>query len=240
MKLDILAIVAHPDDAELSCGGTLIKHADMGYKVGIIDLTEGEMGTRGTKEIREQEAQAASKIMGVVVRENLKFRDGWFTIDEQHKLQIIQKIRQYQPEIVITNAIEDRHPDHGRAAQLVKEAAWLSGLKKIETRDSEGELQKAWRPKHVYHFIQYKLLEPDFVVDIRGYTDKKMQAIMAYKSQFFDPENTADEETLIAKPEFLKLMESKNMQAGNLAMIDYAEGFISAFKPAVNNLFDLI
>lgn len=239
MKLDILAIVAHPDDAELSCGGTLIKHAEMGYKVGIIDLTEGEMGTRGTKEIREQEAQEASEIMGVVARENLKFRDGWFTIDEEHKLKIIQKIREYQPQIIITNAIEDRHPDHGRAAQLVKEAAWLSGLKMISTKNNMGEDQNPWRPKHVYHFIQYKVLEPDFVVDISGYTEKKMQAILAYKSQFYDP-NNSEGETLIAKPEFLKLIDAKNMHDGNLALIDYAEGFISAFKPAVNNIFDLI
>ncbi|MGZ5244487.1 MAG: bacillithiol biosynthesis deacetylase BshB1, partial [Bacteroidia bacterium] len=207
---------------------------------GIIDLTEGEMGTRGSREIREMEAQAASKIMGVAARENLKFRDGWFTIDEEHKRRIIQKIRQYRPEIILTNAIDDRHPDHGRAAQLVKEAAWLSGLKKLETQNTAGENQAAWRPKHVYHFIQYKLLEPDFVVDIRGYTDKKMEAILAYKSQFYNPNEPNQEETLIAKPEFLKLIESKNMQAGNLALLDYAEAFTSAFKPAVNNLFDLI
>lgn len=239
MKLDILAIVAHPDDAELSCGGTLIKHADMGYKVGIIDLTEGELGTRGTKEIREQEAQAAAKILGLSVRENLKFQDGWFTIDEEHKLKIIQKIRQYQPNIIITNAVEDRHPDHGRAAQLIKEAAWLSGLKRIETQNSEGENQHAWRPKQVYHVIQYKALEPDFVVDIKGYTEKKMEAIMAYKSQFYDPNNT-EGETLIAKPEFLELLRAQSLHAGNLALIDYAEGFISEYKPAVNNLFDLL
>ncbi len=240
MKLDILAIVAHPDDAELSCGGTLIKHADMGYKTGIIDLTEGELGTRGSKELREKEAQAASAILGVAVRENLKFRDGWFSNDEEHKLKIISKIRQFKPEIVLANAVDDRHPDHGRAAQLVKEAAWLSGLKKIVTTDNDGQQQQAWRPRHVYHFIQYKLIEPDFIVDISGYTEKKMLAILAYKSQFHDPQNTQDDETLIAKPEFLQLLGAKNLQAGNYALIDYGEAFVSAFKPAVKNLFDLI
>ncbi len=238
MKLDILVFAAHPDDAELSCGGTIIKHTDLGYSVGIIDLTEGELGTRGSIEIRHAEAAAASKILGVKVRENLKFRDGWFKDDEEHRLKIIEKIRQYQPDIVLANAIEDRHPDHGRAAHLVKESAWLSGLKKIETF-YDGMAQSAWRPKHLYHFIQYNVLTPDFVVDISRLAERKMAAIKAYGSQFFDPEGEKSD-TFISKPEFLKVLESKIFISGNYAHIDEAEGFMSAFKPAVNHFFDLI
>ena len=171
MKLDILVIVAHPDDAELSCGGTIIKHTDMGYAVGIIDLTEGELGTRGSVETRYKEADAAAKLLGLKVRENLKFRDGWFKDDEEHRLKIIEKIRQYQPEIVITNAIEDRHPDHARASHLVEESAWLAGLSKIATNNN-GQVQIPWRPKHVYHFIQYNVIKPDF----RSFAVKLSQA----------------------------------------------------------------
>jgi len=238
MKLDILVIVAHPDDAELSCGGTIIKHTDMGYSVGIIDLTEGELGTRGTIEIRYREAEASSKILGLKIRENLKFMDGWFKDDEEHRLKIIEKIREYQPEIILTNAIDDRHPDHGRAAHLVKESAWLSGLKKIVTKNNE-EVQAPWRPKHVYHFIQYNVVTPDFVVDITGLAERKMNAIKAYGSQFFDPQGEKSN-TFISKPEFLKVLESKIFMSGNYAHIDEAEGFTSAYKPAVKNFFDLI
>ena len=238
MKLDILVIVAHPDDAELSCGGTLIKHADLGYKTGIIDLTQGEMGTRGTVEDRMAEADAAAKILGLSIRENLKFADALFPNDEEHRMKVIQKIRQYQPEIVIANAPADRHPDHGKAAELVKQAAWLSGLEKYES-SFEGKVQKAWRPKHVYHVIQFNMLEPDFVVDISGYVDRKMQAVTAYKSQFYDP-NSKEPTTLISRPEFLDTLKSRNVVHGDYALIDLAEGFISAYKPAVKNLFDLV
>jgi bacillithiol biosynthesis deacetylase BshB1 len=238
MKLDILVLAAHPDDAELSCGGTLIKHISMGYTAGIIDLTEGELGTRGTVELRHQEAGHAAKIMGVSVRENLKFKDGWFKDDAEHRIKVIEKIRKYRPDIVITNAPADRHPDHGRAGALVKEAAWLSGLQKIET-EVEGQKQDFWRPKHVYHFIQHAPLEPDFVVDISGFIDQKMEAVMAYASQFYDPESR-ETDTLISRPEYLDLVKAKTMHAGNYGLIEYAEGFISAYKPAVKNLFDLI
>jgi len=238
MKLDILVIVAHPDDAELSCGGTIIKHTDMGYAVGIIDLTEGELGTRGSVETRYKEADAAAKLLGLKVRENLKFRDGWFKDDEEHRLKIIEKIRQYQPEIVITNAIEDRHPDHARASHLVEESAWLAGLSKIATNNN-GVEQIPWRPKHVYHFIQYNVIKPDFVVDITGLSERKMNAIKAYSSQFYDP-NGEKTNTFISKPEFLKVLESKIYMSGNYAHIDEAEGFTSAYKPAVKNFFDLI
>lgn len=229
---------AHPDDAELSCGGTLIKHAELGYKTGIIDLTEGEMGTRGTVEIRYEEAAASAKILGLSIRENLKFRDGWFTDDEAHRLKIIQKIRLYQPEIVITNSLDDRHPDHGRAAHMVKEAAWLAGLQKIETAH-EGILQTKWRPKHVYHAIQFTPAEPDFIVDIAGFEDRKMAAILAYSTQFYNPEAEASN-TLISQPGFLELLRSRMMSDGNYAEIEKGEAFMSAIKPAINNLFDLI
>jgi N-acetylglucosamine malate deacetylase 1 len=238
MKLDILVIMAHPDDAELSCGGTILKHTDSGYKVGIIDLTEGELGTRGSVDIRYKESQDASEILGVSVRENLKFQDGWFLNDKEHKIKIIQKIRQYQPEIIIANAPEDRHPDHGRASVLVQESAWLSGLSKIQT-ESEGTPQAPWRPGHVYHSIQFNALEPDFVVDISGYTQKKMASILAYKSQFFDP-GGEDSNTLISQPEFLELLRAKIFTMGNYGHINEAEGFISSYKPAVKHFFDLL
>ncbi len=239
MKLDILVIVAHPDDAELSCGGTLIKHAELGYKTGIIDLTRGEMGTRGTPDIRNAEAQKAKEILGLSIRENLDFADALFVNDHVHQMKIISKIRQYQPEIIITNAPDDRHPDHGRAAELVKHAGWLSGLEKLESLDEAGNVQKAHRPKHVYHFIQYKMFEPDFVVDISGYVDRKMEAVMAYSSQFFNPDSS-EAKTLIARPEFMDVLKSRNVVFGNYALIDQAEGFISEWKPAVKNIFDLI
>ena len=238
MKLDILAFAAHPDDVELSCGGTIIKHADLGYSIGIIDFTEGELGTRGTVEIRRAESEAASKILGLKVRENLKFRDGWFKDDEEHRLKIISKIREYQPEIILANAIEDRHPDHARASKLIKEAAWLSGLKNINT-EFEGKAQQAWRPKHVYHYIQYNAITPDFVVDIGGYTERKLEAIKAYASQFYDPNGVASN-TFISKPEFFDVLKSKSTFAGNYALIDEAEGFTSSYKPAVKNFFDLV
>jgi len=238
MKLDILAFAAHPDDVELACGGTIIKHTDLGYAVGIIDLTEGELGTRGSAEIRRAESETASKILGLKVRENLKFRDGWFKDDDEHRLKIISKIRQYQPEIILANAIEDRHPDHGRASKLVKEAAWLSGLKNIKT-EFEGKSQQAWRPKHVYHYIQYNVIKPHFVVDITGYTERKMEAIKAYASQFFDPKGETSN-TFISKPQFLDVLKAKIFNAGNYAHIDEAEGFTSSYTPALKNIFDLV
>jgi N-acetylglucosamine malate deacetylase 1 len=239
MKLDILLIMAHPDDAELSCGGTIIKHTELGYKVGIIDLTEGELGTRGTAVIRRQEAKNASKILGVSVRENLKFRDGWFEDDEEHRLKIVQKIRQYQPSTIITNAPDDRHPDHIRASKMVKESAWLSGLKKVETKDDSGNLQPNWRPQHVYYVIQYNALIPDFIIDISGYETKKMDAILAYESQFYNPAAESSN-TLISQPEFLELLKAKMLTMGNYAHITNGEGFISDYKPAVKHLFDLL
>jgi bacillithiol biosynthesis deacetylase BshB1 len=183
MKLDILAFGAHPDDVELGCAGTILKEISLGKSIGIVDLTRGELGTRGSATIRDQEANAAAKILGVAVRENLAMRDGFFLNDEKHQLEIIKMIRKYKPEIVLCNAIEDRHIDHGKGSKLVSDSCFLSGLMKVIT-ELEGEKQAAWRPKLVYHYIQWNNLEPDFVVDITGFTDKKIESILAYSSQF--------------------------------------------------------
>lgn len=238
MKLDILAFGAHPDDVELGCGGTIAKEIALGKKVGIVDLTRGELGTRGSAEIRDQEANAAAKILGVEVRENLNMRDGFFINDENHQLKIIQMIRKYQPEIVICNAIDDRHIDHGKGSKLVSDACFLSGLLKVET-SMNGENQAAWRPKLVYHYIQWKNIEPDFVVDITGFTDKKTDAIMAYGSQFYNP-NTNEPVTPIATKNFLDSIHYRAQDLGRLIGTDYAEGFTVERCLAVNSLGDLI
>ena len=186
MKLDILAFGAHPDDVELGCAGTLAKEVSLGKSVGIIDLTQGELGTRGSAEIRFQEATNAAQILGVTVRENLKMRDGFFVNDEAHQLQVIKMIRKYRPEIVLCNAVDDRHIDHAKGSKLISDSCFLAGLQKVETM-LEGNIQAAWRPKLVYHYIQWKSIKPDFVVDITGFMDRKMKAIMAYDSQFYNP-----------------------------------------------------
>ena len=196
MKLDILAIGAHPDDVELSCAGTIAKEISRGKKVGILDLTRGELGTRGTAEIRDQEAAAAAEVLGVEVRENLEFSDAFFTNNASHQMEIIKMIRKYQPEIVLCNAVDDRHIDHGKAAKLISDACFLSGLRKIETI-MNGENQPAWRPKHVFHYIQWKNLKPDFVVDITGFLDKKIDSVKAYRSQFYS-EDSKEPETPIS------------------------------------------
>lgn len=237
MKLDILAFGAHPDDIELGCSGTIAKEVSLGKKVGIVDLTRGELGTRGTKEIRDQEAMAAAQILGVVVRENLNFRDGFFINDEKHQLEIIKMIRKYQPEIVLCNAIDDRHIDHSKGSKLVSDACFLSGLTKIET-DQNGKPQMAWRPKLVYHYIQWKNIEPDFVVDITGYMEKKMQAVMAYGSQFFDP-NSNEPETPITSKNFLDSVKYRAQDLGRLVNVESAEGFTVERYLTVNSLSDL-
>jgi bacillithiol biosynthesis deacetylase BshB1 len=238
MKLDILAFGAHPDDVELGCSGTLAKEISLGKKVGIIDLTRGELGTRGSVEIRNEEAAAAANILGVSIRENLDMRDGFFVNDEAHQLQIIKMIRKYQPEIVICNAIEDRHIDHGKGSQLVSDACFLSGLMKIET-EINGENQKAWRPKLVYHYVQWKNITPDFVVDITGFNDKRVAAILAYSSQFYNP-NSNEPETLIASKNFLESLNYRAQDLGRLIGTDYAEGFTVERYLAVNSLSDLM
>lgn len=237
MKVDILAFGAHPDDVELGAAGTLAKEISLGKTVGIIDLTQGELGTRGSAEIRLQEAAKAKEVLGAKVRENLKFRDGFFLNDEAHQRAIIQKIRQYQPEIVLCNAIDDRHIDHGKGSKLVSDACFLSGLRRIET-SFEGEAQTAWRPKVVYHYIQWKNLTPDFVVDITGFMDTKVAAVLAYSSQFYDS-NSNEPTTPISDKNFLDSVTYRARDLGRLIGTDFAEGFICERVPAVENLFNL-
>ncbi|MEY2760504.1 MAG: hypothetical protein RLZZ96_404 [Bacteroidota bacterium] len=221
MKLDILVMAAHPDDAELSCAGTILKHIAAGKKVGIVDFTRGELGTRGTPEIRLQESADATKILGLHVRENLGIRDGFFRNDEETQLKLIEVIRKYQPDIVLANALEDRHPDHGKGAQLAIDACFLSGLRQIKT----GDLP-AWRPTHVYHYIQDRYLEPDFVVDISTQWDLKEAAIRAFKSQFFDP-NSSEPASYISSPDFLNFIQARAMEMGHKIGVKYGEGFQS-------------
>lgn len=237
LKLDILAFGVHPDDVELSCAGTLMKHIAQGKKVGIIDLTQGELGSRGTAETRKQEAEAASEIMGVSVRNNLKMADVFFEINEQNKRLIIEQIRKYRPEIVLCNAVSDRHPDHGRAAKLVSDASFLSGLVKVET-ELDGQQQQAYRPKAVYHFIQDVYLKPDFVIDVTEFVERKIDAIKAYKTQFYDP-NSKEPQTPISGKEFFDFVKGRMMQFGRPIGAEFGEGFTVEREPGVNDLFDL-
>lgn len=238
MKLDILAIGAHPDDVEISASGTILKHIALGKTVGILDMTGGELGTRGSVAIRANEAAKAASIMGLSLREQLSMADGFFEHNELHLRQLITKLRAYRPEIVLCNAISDRHPDHGRAAKLVADACFYSGLVKIETKGNDGKAQNAWRPKAVYHYIQDHFIEPDFVVDITNYMDKKMEAILAYSSQFYDP-NSKEPETPISSKNFLELIKAKSVLFGRAIQCDYAEGFTVNRYIGVENLFDL-
>ena len=237
-QVDILAFGAHPDDVELGCAGTIAKEISLGRKVGIIDLTEGELGTRGSVEIRYKESAKASEILGISFRENLKMRDGFFKNDEEHQIQVIRMIRKYRPKIVLCNAVDDRHIDHGKGAKLVSDACFLSGLKRIETV-LDGEKQEAWRPNVVYHYIQWKDLKPDFVVDITGFMDKKVKAIMAYDSQFYNP-NSDEMVTPIATKNFLDSIKYRSQDLGRLIGTDFAEGFTVERYVAVNSLEDLI
>jgi len=238
MKLDILAIGSHPDDVELSCSGTIAKEVDRGKKVGILDLTRGELGTRGTVETRDKEARNAAEILGVSVRENLEFSDAFFINNTAHQLEIIKILRKYRPEIVLCNAVDDRHIDHGKGSKLTSDACFLSGLRKIETI-YDGESQQAWRPKHVYHYIQWKNLKPDVVVDISGYIDKKMESVKAYKSQFFD-ESSKEPQTPISSSNFLESITYRARDLGRLINTEHAEGYTVERYPAVDSIFDLI
>lgn len=238
MKLDILAFGAHPDDVELGCAGTLAKEIAYGKKAGIIDLTRGELGTRGSVAIRNQEAADAAKILGISVRENLDMRDGFFVNDETHQLKVIQAIRKYKPEIVICNAVNDRHIDHGKGSKLVSDSCFLSGLVKIETF-YENQKQEVWRPKLVYHYIQWNNCIPDFVVDISGFNEKRVEAILAYKSQFYNPEST-EPQTLITSKTFLESLNYRPKDFGRLIGTDFAEGFTVERYLGVNSLSDLI
>lgn len=237
MKLDILAFGAHPDDVELGCSGTIAKEISLGKKVGIIDLTRGELGTRGSVEIRNSEASKASEILGISVRENLDMRDGFFVNDEAHQMKIIQMIRKYQPEIVLCNAIRDRHIDHSKGSKLVSDACFLSGLRKIETH-FEDKNQEVWRPKVVYHYLQWENIEPDFVVDITGFIELKTASIMAYGSQFYS-ENSNEPITPIATKNFLESIHYRSQDFGRLVGVEYAEGFTVERYLAVNSLSDL-
>jgi bacillithiol biosynthesis deacetylase BshB1 len=237
MKLDILAFGAHPDDVELGCSGTIAKEISLGKKVGIIDLTRGELGTRGSVAIRNAESKKATQILGVAVRENLDMRDGFFINDEAHQLKIIEMIRKYQPEIVLCNAIQDRHIDHGKGSKLVSDACFLSGLRKIET-SLNGESQQAWRPKVVYHYIQWENLQPDFVVDISGFIDVKMESILAYSSQFYDP-NSKEPESPISSKNFLDSVKYRAQDLGRIIGVAHGEGFTVERYLAVNSLSDL-
>lgn len=234
MKLDILAIGAHPDDIELACSGTLLKHAKMGKKVGVLDLTKGQLGTRGTPEQRLKEANDAAKILKLAIRENLQMEDGYFVNDATHQKKIITVIRKYQPDILLINALDDRHPDHGRAAQLAKDAAFYSGLRKIETT-FQGVKQDAWRPKNVFHYVQAKYLIPDFVVDITNEQKDKMKAILAYKSQFYNP-NSNEPDTFISSNAFLQFVEARGREMGQICEVEYAEGFIGTRYIGIHDL----
>ncbi|MFT4970449.1 MAG: bacillithiol biosynthesis deacetylase BshB1 [Chitinophagales bacterium] len=237
IKLDILAIAAHPDDVELACGATMYQHALAGKKTGIVDLTTGQLGTRGTPAIRIQEAHEAAKILKLAVRENLEMDDGFFLNDKAHQLRLITAIRKYQPDVLLINAPHDRHPDHGKGAQLASDAAFLSGLVKIET-EHNGKAQKAWRPRNVYHYIQAMHIKPDFVVDVSDSYDIKMKAILAYKSQFFDP-NSAENDTFISSPEFLDFLKARCQEFGQIAGVKYAEGFVAQRHIGVKDLTSL-
>ena len=238
MKLDILAISAHPDDIELSCSGTLIAHKSQGYTTGILDLTEGEMSTRGTPETRQKESAEASEIMGLSMRENLGLSDAKFDLSFENQLRVIKVLRKFRPEIILANALYDRHPDHVRAAELIEEAVFKSGLVKIETED-EKRIQSPWRPKKVYHYIQSVSLEPDFICDITAHMEEKMAAIRVFKSQFFDPKSK-EPDTYISNPDFLKLIEARSREWGHRIGVSFGEGFVQRQSLGVKNLFDLV
>jgi bacillithiol biosynthesis deacetylase BshB1 len=232
-QVDILAFGAHPDDVELSCAGTILKHISLGDKVGIIDLTRGELGTRGSADIRDKESANAAQILGVEFRNNMNFRDGFFSNDETHQLELVKMIREYRPRIVLCNAIEDRHPDHAKGSSLVSDACFLSGLSKIDTG------QEVWRPQFVYHYIQFKEIKADFVVDISGFMDKKMDSVLAYTSQFYDP-SSSEPKTIISSKDFLDSIKYRASNLGRLSGFEYGEGFTVEKSLAVSSLNSLI
>ncbi|MDX2047518.1 MAG: bacillithiol biosynthesis deacetylase BshB1 [Chitinophagaceae bacterium] len=243
MKVDILAIGVHPDDVELGCSGTIINELKRGKKVAVIDLTQGELGTRGTVETRYAEADEAARIMGVHTRENLKMRDGFFSNDEEHRLKLIQAIRKYQPEIVLANVLDDRHPDHGRAGHLIADSCFLSGLVKIETEDENGRQQERWRPKYVLHYLQDWFHEPDILIDISDVFLQRMKAIEAYSTQFFNgrkDDNDNEPQTYISTPDFLDSVVSRARMLGKRIGVKYAEGFISEKAIGISNLDALV
>jgi N-acetylglucosamine malate deacetylase 1 len=239
-KLDILAVGVHPDDVELGCSGTLINEIKRGKKIGILDLTQGELGTRGTVETRYEEAANAAMLIGAAIRENLKMRDGFFKNDEEHQLKLIQAIRKYQPEIIIGNVLNDRHPDHGRAGHLISDASFLSGLAKIETTDEKGNSQKKWRPKYVLQYIQDWYHEPDFLIDISNVFEQRMKSIQAYRTQFNSGAGEDGPQTYISTPDFLESVIARARMLGKRIGVKYAEGFLTEKKIGINNLDALV
>ena len=241
MKLDILAIGVHPDDVELGCSGTIINEIKNGKKVGVLDLTQGELGSRGTVETRYEEAAKAAMIMGVAVRENLKMRDGFFKNDEEHQRKLIIAIRKYQPEIIITNSLIDRHPDHGRAGKLTADSCFLSGLRMVETKNEEGNVQEPWRPKYVFHYIQDRYHEPDLIIDITDVFEQRMQAVKAYTTQFYNPDNEDDgPQTYISTSAFLDSIVARARVIGKKIGVQYGEGFISEKNIGIKNFDSLV
>lgn len=237
MKLDILVLAVHPDDAELGCSGTIAKHIALGKKVGIVDFTRGELGTRGSAEIRDTEAADSAKVLGLHARENLGFKDGFFVNDERHQLEVIKMIRKYQPEIILSNALHDRHPDHGRAGNLANDASFLSGLSKIST-NLDGVEQEAWRPRLLLQYIQDRYIEPDIIIDITPYIQTKIDSIKAFKTQFFNPDHQ-EAETYISSPEFFDSVIGRAREFGKSIGVTYGEGFTSRKLLGVNDLFNL-
>ncbi len=231
-QLDILAFGAHPDDVELSCGGTIAKHVALGDKVGVVDLTRGELGTRGSAEIRDKESSQAAQILGLEMRHNMNFKDGFFENESTHQMELVRIIREYRPRIVLANAIKDRHPDHKRGSDLVSNACFLAGLKQIDTG------QEAWRPEVVYHYIQFQEVEANFVVDISDFIDQKMDSVKAYASQFFDP-NSDEPDTIISGKGFLDSIRYRSANLGRLSGVAYAEGFTVEKLPLVDSLRSL-
>ena len=241
MKLDILAIGVHPDDVELGCSGVLIKEIKNGKKVGVLDLTQGELGSRGTIETRYEEAAKAAMIMGVHLRENLKIRDGFFKNDEEHQKKLITALRKYKPDIVIANSLEDRHPDHGRAGKLIADSCFLSGLIKVETENESGEKQDAWRPKYVFHYIQDRYHEPDFIIDISDVFEQRMEAVKAYTTQFYNPDNEDDgPQTYISTAAFLDSIIARARVIGKKIGVQYGEGFNTEKKIGIKNFDSLV
>jgi bacillithiol biosynthesis deacetylase BshB1 len=239
MKLDVLAIGSHPDDVELGCSGTLLKEVQRGKKVGIIDLTQGELGTRGTIETRYQEAAESAKILGIAARENLKMRDGFFQNDEEHQRKLITVLRKYQPEIVIGNILEDRHPDHGRAGWLIYDSCFLSGLRQINTYNEDGSEQVKWRPKMLLHYIQDRFYEPDIIIDVSDVWEKRLASIKAFKTQFYNPD-LKEPQSYISSPDFLEAITSRARLLGKRIGVKFGEGFISKKSIGINNLDALV
>jgi len=239
MKLDVLAIGSHPDDVELGCSGTLINEVKKGKKVGIVDLTQGELGTRGTVQTRYDEAANAARIMGIAVRENLKMRDGFFKNDEEHQMQLVRILRKYKPEIVIGNILEDRHPDHGRGGWLIYDACFFSGLRQVKTTGDDGKEQEKWRPKLLLHYIQDRFYEPDIITDITDVWEQRMEAIRAYKTQFYDP-NSDEPQSYLSSPEFIEALTARARLLGKRIGVKYGEGFLSKKSIGIKNLDSLI